>query len=636
MCGIAGILDLGGGLPIRADELERMAGALAHRGPDDSGIYIDSDSQQCGLAHRRLAVIDIEGGHQPLANEDESLWICYNGECYNFPELKRQMEASGTRFRTNCDTEVVLKLYQRYGSRCVEHLRGMFSFAVWDRQRRELFLARDRLGQKPLYYAVHKGRFIFASECKAVLQTDNFPRLPDRRAITQYLLLQYVPYPSSGFADIKQLPPAHTLTLSADNYSNAEPQRYWAIPTRPCFTGSLDEAAEELHSELAEATRMRMISDVPLGAFLSGGLDSSIIVGLMSRVEEQPVKTCSIGFKESRYYELPYARQLARQFDCDHHEQMVSPDCAETVEKLSYYYDEPFADCSALPTFHLSRLARSRVTVALTGDGADECFGGYVRYKALMVSEKINHNRLLGRLARQRFWERITGGEQRSFLRNLKRLMTATQLPIHQRYLKWLSVFDPDMLSELLTDSDAVENHWNYLADYFPDFSGSSEHADARNKIMAQAMLADGNTYLTGDLNTKIDRASMSTGLELRCPFQDHKVVELAYSLPTGFRHNGKIGKVILRRAFGDIIPRKIARRSKRGFGVPVGRWFRRELRQMFIDTVLSQRALQRGYFRREAIEKLLRENDLKKDDHGHRLWALLMLELWHRRYIDS
>jgi len=633
MCGIAGIVNINVTEPIELEELQRMAACLAHRGPDACGTYLDPQSRCCGLAHRRLSIIDLEGGRQPLANEDETIWISYNGECYNFPQLRRQLQHAGHKFRTHCDTEVVVHLYQEYGPECVEHMRGMFALAIWDQTQRQLFLARDRMGQKPLYYALYKGRFIFASECKAILHTRKFPRRPDLMALGQYLLLQYVPYPHSGFADIRQLPPAHTLTITAGSDNHPQPRRYWSIPTAPVFKGTESEAVEHLRAELAEATRIRMISDVPLGSFLSGGIDSTIIVGLMSQAQSQSVKTCAIGFAEQNYNELPYASIAAKFFHTNHFEKVVRADCLDTIEKLSYFYDEPFADCSALPTYHLSHLARSQVTVALTGDGGDECFGGYDRYRALYLAERINRICLLRWLARRRFWQKLSSGEYRSRIRSWKRFITAASLPVSQRYLKWMAVFNPDMLEKLCLDDLTATTQWDYLARHFPpvDTFGSEPE-----RHIAQAMLSDGNNYLPNDLNTKIDRASMSIGLELRCPFQDHKVVELAYSLKPSWRHNGKDSKRILRRAFFEFLPKTINRRRKMGFGVPVGRWFRTELRPLFMDTVLSSRALQRGYFHRRTIETLLAENDLEKEDHGHRLWSLLMLELWHRRFVDD
>jgi len=632
MCGIAGIIDFKGTRPVQTDELERMAQSLAHRGPDEQGLYLDRRGC-CGLAHRRLAVIDPEGGKQPLCNEEKTLWISYNGECYNFAELRGDLEALGHRFKTRCDTEVVLHLYEQYGAECVEYMRGMFGLAVWDEKKSQLFLARDRLGQKPLYYAVHDGRFIFASECKAILQVEGFPRRIDTEGIAGYLLLQYVPNPRSGFADIKQLPPAHSMTVNRANYAEVSTCCYWSVSAEPNFAGSFDEALEQVRAELTEAVRLRLVSDVPLGAFLSGGLDSTIVVGLMNSAGGRSTKTCAIGFDEPRYNELDFARQVAQRYGCDHDEHIVRSDCLDVVEKLSYYYDEPFADCSAVPTYYLAHRARAKVTVALTGDGGDECFGGYDRYKALRLAERVNRSRLLRWLVRRGFWQRLFTPEHHSRWHGLKRFMAAAALPVDRCYLKWLAVFDPDMLGDLLTDGAFAMGQWAYLARFF-------HHSDAfeteSDRYVAQAMFADANTYLPGDLNCKIDRASMSTGLELRCPFQDHKVVELAYSLPAGWRHNGSVSKYILRRACGDLLPETISRRAKMGFGVPVGRWFRGDLRGLFVDTVLSKRALERGLFNRGAIEKLLWENDQRRDDHGHRLWALLMLELWQQRYIDN
>jgi len=647
MCGIAGIVNFSAGLAtgapaaaITAGELQRMAQVLSHRGPDESGIYLEKKTGRCGLAHRRLSIIDLDTGQQPMGNEDGTVWISYNGECYNFAELRNALIAAGHRFKSKSDTEVIIHLYEQYDGSCVDYIRGMFAFAIWDERRGRLFLARDRMGKKPLYYGIHQGRFIFASQCKAILQVEGFPRRPDLKAIGDYLVLQYVPSPQSGFADIKQLPPAHTLTVNFDNFSAPEIRRYWSIPPEPVFKGSLAEAAELVRAELAAATKMRMISDVPLGAFLSGGFDSTIVVGLMSQASDQPIKTCTIGFTEQSYNELPYARLAARRFSCDHDEHVVTADCQDAVEKLSFYYDEPFADSSALPTYYLSHLARSKVTVALTGDGGDECFGGYDRYKALYLSELVAASRVFSPLAGRRFWQKIPTGEYRSFWRAIKRFMAATGLPPSQRYLRWMAVFDPDVLGHLLSESmarscDNLAGRWGYFTEYF-NSTNSPGRSEAARIRMQQAMYADGNAYLPGDLNTKIDRASMSIGLELRCPFQDHKVVELAYSLPVHYRHNGLMSKVVLRRAFKDLLPASIRRRRKMGFGVPVGRWFRKELRQIFMDTVLSAKASQRGYFQKKAIETLLEENDRGQEDHGQRLWALLMLELWHRRYIDT
>ena len=627
MCGIAGILNLDGPGPLDAAELHRMAAVLSHRGPDDADVYLNP-AGICGLAHSRLAVIDLTGGAQPLANHDKTLWIAYNGECYNFRQLRSDLEQRGHQFHTNSDTEVVLHLYQEYGPNCVDHIRGMFALAIWDQANRQLFLARDRLGQKPLYYATHNGRFLFASECKAILQTQDFPRRPHHAAIAQYLLFQYVPSPLTAFTDIAELPPAHTLTITTDNHTNPIPRCYWSVPSQPTFEGTFTEAADRIRAQLTEATHLRLVSDVPLGAFLSGGLDSTVIVGLMSQTQAEPVKTCSISFTADKYNELPFARLAADRFSCAHHEQIVTPNCLDAIDKLSYYYDEPFADCSALPTYYLAQLARSQVTVALTGDGGDECFGGYDRYRALRLAQTINRSKLLTWLTRRRIWQRLPSREFRSRTRRLQRFVAAASLPVHRRYLSWMAVFDPDAISQLL--ASAVDNTqlWDLFTPYFQPTVALGDHS-------AQAMFADANTYLPGDLNTKTDRAAMAFGLELRCPFQDHKLIELAYSLPPAYRHSRRQPKPLLRTACRDLIPPQIAARPKAGFGVPVGQWFRTELRDLFVDTVLSTTARQRGYFQFDALENLLTEHDSGRADHGHRLWSLLMLELWHQKHID-
>lgn len=611
-----------------------MAGTLSHRGPDGLDVFIDRETQICGLAHCRLIVIDPVGGKQPLSNEDDNLWITYNGECYNFPELRQQLENAGHKFKTRSDTEVVLHLYQEYGPECVQHMRGMFAFAVWNRKDRQLFLARDRMGQKPIYFAVHQGRFIFASEPKAILESREFPRRVNSQAIMQYLLLGYVPANMCAFADIHTLPPAHTLTVNTDNFNQPTYSRYWQIDPPGQFEGTFDQGCEALQAELKEATRMRLISDVPLGAFLSGGIDSTIVVGLMSQLTDRPVSTCSIGFREKRYDETRHARHVAQTFGCDHEQYIVEPDNIGLIEKLSFYYCEPFADSSALPTCQLAAVAKPRVTVALTGDGGDECFGGYDRYRAVILSERIKRSRFLSWIARRKIWGKISTSEHHSKFRQLKRLMTAAALPLPKRYLTWMAVFNPDAINQICTDQ------WRSLAaqianwDFFQGAFSNTESAPC--ELAGQAMHLDACGYLPGDLNTKIDRAGMAVGLELRCPFEDHKVVELAHSFPAAWRHNGSAGKVILRRAFTDLLPSRISARSKMGFGVPVGKWFRGPLHDMFVDIVLGSRLKRRGYFDTRQLELLFDQHKKGHEDHGHQLWALLMLELWHRHYIDN
>ena len=629
MCGIAGIAQFAESGPIAMEELSRMAQTLAHRGPNDSGIYLDVKNHHCGLAHRRLSVIDLQGGHQPMSNAEESIWITYNGECYNFQELRKELKQLGHRFKTNSDTEVIIHLYEQYGVKCVDHMRGMFAFAIWDKKKKQLFLARDRLGQKPLFYGLHNDRFIFASQCKAILTSHEFPRKPDRQSILSYLLLQYVPPPNTAFTHIQQLPPGHIMVVNQSNYRNPRTLKYWSPPKNVLFDGTFHEAIDQVRATLTEAVRLRLISDVPLGAFLSGGIDSAIIVGIMSQLQSEPVKSCSIGFEEKMYNELSLARITADRHGCAHHDFVVQANSPERINELCEYYDEPFADHSALPTFCLSHLARSKVTVALTGDGGDECFGGYDRYRAMALSEKLQQVGILRQSAGLKFWQRLSTGDYRSLRKRLKRFVTGLAYPPHQRYLNWICVFNPDRIKELCqSDTIGVQDNplaWDRYAD---DFSLTESPVSA-------AMRADLLHYLPGDLNTKTDRASMSTGLELRCPFQDHKVVELACTLPDTWKIKGRTGKYILRRAFSDMLPKAIRRQPKRGFSIPVGPWFRETWRDLLMDTVLSPRALQRGYFNGHAVRNLVEENDRRQDDHGHRLWALLMLELWHRTHID-
>ena len=600
-----------------------MADSLTPRGPDDSGITRAEDSSW-GLAHRRLAIIDPGHGQQPMSLDDE-LFITYNGECYNFAELRAELSERGHKFFTNCDTEVVLHLYREYGPECVRKMRGMFALAIWNKRKRELFLARDRLGQKPLYYALNKGRFVFGSEIKSILASRDFSRRVNLSVISNYLVLGYTGGLKTAFKNIQQLGPGHYLLIKNDNIGNLPPVKYWSVDEREKFSGTFSEAIEAVRETLRRSVKMRMISDVPLGAFLSGGIDSSIIVGLMSRECSRPVKTCSIGFLEQAYNELDFARCAAEKFGCEHFEHVVSPNCAETIETLAGIYDDPFADSSALPTWHLSKMTRQHVTVTLSGDGGDECFGGYDRYRAALMAERLRRLGLLRKLAGLGIWQKLPGINLHGRLTRLKRFLASANLEPDAAYLNWLGIFQLEQLRKL-----CLEDIYKGFACDWSELLRTGEDGAAR------AMRADLEAYLPGDLNVKVDRASMAHGLEVRCPFQDHELVELAFSLPRQYRINGKTGKIILRKAFGDMLPGKITDRGKRGFGVPVGSWFNHNLREILLDNILSQKALERNYFEQAALEKLWLEHKSGRADHGQRLWALLMLELWHRRYIDN
>ncbi len=619
MCGIAGKLSFKYNLT--APEIQAMTDTLNHRGPDACGVYISTDSC-CGLGHARLSIIDLDGGSQPMTNEDKTIWLTFNGECYNFAELKTKLIAAGHIFKTNSDSEVIIHLYEQYGQSCVEHLRGMFAFAIWDDKNKTLFLARDRMGQKPLFYSIDNNSVTFASEPKAILQ--NQPALAeiDNAAITEYLIFGYLGNTSSGFNNIKKLPPASTLTVNAAATTHQR-HTYWQLPDQRSFSGSYANAVSKVKDTIIDAVQMRMVSDVPLGSFLSGGIDSTIITGIMAAHSPSPIKTCGIGFDNQLYNELEYSRIAADAFSCEHKEYIVKPDCSNTIQKLIDHYDEPFADCSALPTWHLCQLTRKNVTVALSGDGGDECFAGYKRHKAIALAAAIRNNIILGRLAKLKAFSSFSASEHHSRLHYLKRFMAAASLPTWQCYLSWLGVFSDDYLCQL-TSLESLPAHTKLARDLF---SSAAMPTDA-------ALLFDGSHYLPANLNTKTDRASMAHSLEVRSPFQDHKVVELAYSLPTKWLTGSRNGKKILRDAFHEILPDKIKNRSKMGFGVPVGQWFRNELRHMYIDLVINGSFVANGTLKKQAVEKLLSDNDQHITDNGQKLWTLLTLELWANRWL--
>ena len=624
--------------------LRRMAGTLSHRGPDDEGVKVFADGPPSrirplvGLGHRRLSVIDIAGGHQPLCNEDGTIWTVFNGEVYNFPKLRADLVSRGHCLKTRSDTECLVHLYEEKGADLVDELRGMFAFALWDERRKVLVLARDRLGQKPLHY-VHdrkRGLFAFASELKALLEIPGFDRSVSAEAISQYLTLQYVPHPLSIFRCARKLPPAHRSTF--DPAANRiELRRYWRpefVPDAAC-TRVLNDA---LKAELTEAVKMRLISDVPLGAFLSGGLDSSITVALMDKLTRNPVKTFSIGFDEPRYDETRYARMVARHCRTDHREETVRPRALDVLPKLVWHYDEPFGDSSAVPTYYVSQMARQHVTVVLTGDAGDECFAGYPRYRAAQLGEAFDRlPAFLRRVSRLPVWSRLpVSVEAKTLLRRLQRFVLNLDQPPQQRYLAWISIFSQALKDSLCTDgmrSVGPEGDPSLLlAQYYDELpQGDFVHRTTYVDLM---------TYLPCDLLVKVDIASMAHGLEARSPFLDHKVIELAGRIPVRSKLRltlrGLEGKLVLKDLFGSMLPRPILTRRKMGFGVPIAGWLRGELEGLLRDVVLSRTALERGYFIPREVQRLVDEHTGGAQDHGYRLWSLLMLELWHRRFVDA
>lgn len=634
MCGIAGAIDLQGRAANRS-VLERMCARLIHRGPDDEGFFVHGP---VGLGQRRLRIIDLSSGHQPLANEDESVWVTFNGEIYNFQELRTRLQERGHYFATASDTEVIVHAYEEHGARCVEHFRGMFAFALWDQGRRQLLLARDRVGKKPLFYAKAEGQFIFASELQALLQHPGIRRDVDPTAIDNYLTFGYIPSPQTIFTGVFKLPPAHVLTLGPIGESSGEPavrvERYWQLSYGPKLTLDDEEACDELAEVLTEATRLRMIADVPLGALLSGGVDSSAVVALMSTLSSRPVKTFSIGFEEQAFNELPYARMVAQRYGTEHHELVVRPNALEVLPLLVRHYGEPYADSSAVPSYYVARLTRQHVTVALNGDGGDECFGGYERYLGSLMAECYHQ---VPWLVRRGIVEPVAALipdslPRRNRLGQVKRFLRNAAKAREQRYLRWMTYLTPEQKDDVYSPSfRAALAGRDAGAWLFGLFDAAKEVAPEH---LDSLLAVDVVSYLPYDLLVKMDIAAMANSLEARSPFLDHKVMEFAARLPRRHKVRGTTLKYLLKRLGARLLPPAILSRRKMGFGVPVGLWMRSELRPLLEDVLLSTRALARGYFRPEAVRRLAQTHLSGAQDYSLQLWALLWLEMWHREFL--
>jgi asparagine synthase (glutamine-hydrolysing) len=603
-----------------------MNQVIRHRGPDSAGRYVNGN---VAMAMRRLAVIDLVTGDQPLSNEGGDVWVVCNGEIYNHADLRSQLESKGHVFRTRSDVETIVHLYEEWGRGCVDHLRGMFAFALWDAERRRLLLARDRLGQKPLYYAEHDGALIFGSELKCILQYPGLPRDVDLEAIHHYLTLQYVPDPWTAFVGIRKLPPAHCL-IWRDGRSQIE--RYWDLTYEPKWRWSEGEARERVRESVAEAVRIRLMSDVPLGAHLSGGVDSCIVVGLMAGMMGEPVKTFSIGFDEGGFSELPYARQAAHAFNTEHREFILRPDALEVLDKLVYHFDEPFADPAAIPTWYLAKMTRQHVTVALNGDGGDEAFAGYRRYYADAVADVY---RAIPRPVRRgvldyvltRLPVQTDRPMERSPLMALRRLPEAARTSHAASVVRWGGYFNEEEKRALYTDDarEAVA-----AASSARLLERSFREARAGNRV-DRTLYTDVHNYLPGALLPKVDRTTMAHALEARSPFLDHRVMELAARLPAHWKVRGRRTKHILREVFADLLPGELGDRAKVGFGVPLGEWFRGPLHEPARDLLLEPNAQLRSYLRQDDVAQLLDENRVGLADEGRRIWALLNLEVWLR-----
>lgn len=633
MCGICGIINYGNGAHVDADVLKNMNGKLRHRGPDDKGYFLENG---VGLAMRRLSIIDLVSGNQPISNEDGSINIVFNGAIYNFCALRKDLEGLGHKFRTNSDTEVIVHLYERFDTECVTRLRGMFAFAIWDRNRSRLFIARDRFGKKPLVYSDKNGRFAFASEIRSLLAMPDMSRDIDFAALDLYLGLQYIPSPRTIFDDIRKLPPAHWLVLEK---GNLKIRRYWNLPLdAPRTKLTIQESKEMIKAKLSESVKIRMISDVPLGAFLSGGIDSSVVVGLMSRLSGRPVKTFSIGFQELDFSELPYAREVSKAFGTDHTEMIVKADMADILPEIASNYGEPYADSSALPSYYLAREARRHVTVALNGDGGDENFGGYPRYIGVSRLRMMDYVpaplRLLGSKALQpvltAFMSKRFSDKSGRFMRNYFLADNA------QRYFQSICIFNAEQKAGLYSESfkGLLNSSYQGSADYIRGFFEAVDVLDPMNQLM----FVDFSSYLPECLMVKMDIATMANSLEGRSPFLDHEFVEFVFTLPGRWKLAGlgrKNAKWILKEAMKDLLPPRIYRRDKMGFGIPVGAWFRGRLKEYWCEHVLSSKALSRGYFEEGSLRQIFEEHISGKMNHGYRMWTLLMLELWHREVLE-
>ena len=610
---------------VEAAQVHRMCQSIVHRGPDDEGIYAQGP---VGLGMRRLSIIDLSGGHQPIHNEDKSIWIVYNGEIYNFPELRRGLEQRGHKFYTHTDTEIIVHLYEELGADCVKKLRGMFAIALYDERRQSLLLARDRLGKKPLHYAVHQGRLLFGSEIKTILAVAPELAEVNPEGLLQYFYFGYIPDPHTAFRRIHKLPPGHLM-----EYGNGRTsiRGFWDLPEYGTQAAmSEEDCLEELERRLEEAVRIRLISDVPLGALLSGGVDSSIIVALMARVTSQPVKTFSIGFEAEKFNEAEYARLVAERFGTDHHELILNPNLEETLTFLSGMLEEPFGDSSMLPTYYVSRMARQHVTVALSGDGGDELFAGYDRYLVAMERRKFDRiPNWLGRIYRDQVHHRVPAG---MFGKNLA---WNASLTARDRYLD-----DVSYLPVLHRERSLFSKDFLRAAEHLPNpleqWQHYYDHAPAKDSL-SRLLYLDTKTYLTADILAKVDRMSMATSLEVRVPMLDHEFVEWVAALPVDWKFRTGTRKFILKKLAERLgIPPALLHRRKQGFQLPLVEWMRDSMKDQYLRVLLEERTLQRGYFKPDAVRALIDEHTRGRRNRSGILWRMLVLELWHRNFMEA
>jgi asparagine synthase (glutamine-hydrolysing) len=631
MCGITGIFDTRGQRPVEHAVLKRMNDSQHHRGPDEGSLHIEPG---LGFGHRRLSIIDIATGQQPLFNEDGSVVVVFNGEIYNYQELIPELQAAGHVFRTRSDTECIVHGWEQWGEKCVERLRGMFAFVLWDRNRQTLFMARDRLGVKPLHYALlDDGTLLFGSELKSLLAHGGLKRDIDPLAVEEYFALGYVAEPRTIFRQARKLPPAHTLAIRRGQ-SVGEPREFWDVHFTGGNPSSVEAACEELQRRLTESVRLRMISEVPLGAFLSGGVDSSAVVATMAGLSNGPVNTCSIAFDDPRFNESEFAQRVATRYRTNHRVETVKSDDFDLVDTLARLYDEPYADSSAIPTYRVCQLARKHVTVALSGDGGDETFGGYRRYRLHLMEERMRSALpaairqpvfgLLGRVYPKADWAPRVFRAKTTF-----EGMARTSV---EAYFHSVSILRGPMRRLLF--SDALERELaGYSAQEVFDHHASRAGTD---DPLSLVQYLDLKTYLVGDINTKVDRASMAHGLEVREPLMDHKLVEWLATLPPSMKVRGQEGKFLLKKAMEPMLPNDVLYRPKMGFSVPLARWFRGPLKERVREAVLGDRLAETGWFNRSYLQHLVDAHQNGSSDHSAPLWTVMMFEAFLRNVMDA
>lgn len=625
MCGITGKIYFDNFNKIDPNEIKRMADSIYHRGPDDEGFYINNN---IGLGFRRLSIIDLKAGHQPLSNEDSSIWIVFNGEIYNYRELQENLVKQGHIFRTKSDTETIVHLYEQYGTECLQFLRGMFAFSIWDNNKKQLFCARDRFGIKPFYYYQDDNKFVFGSEIKAILKSTNIDNALSYDALDSYFTYGYIAGDISVYKSIKKLQPAHYLLLSLKENPSIITKRYWDIQFKPNFSKTEEQWIDEIHGTLSESIRLHMISDVPLGAFLSGGIDSSSVVALMAKNSTRPIKTFSIGFKEQAFNELKYAREVALKYGTEHHEQIVEPESISLLPKLVNAYDEPFADTSAIPTYYVSKLAREFVTVALSGDGGDELFAGYDTYSKLNKLQSSPFHS--GSAAVNKM---IWGNLYKIIPQSVSGKGLSYLLAHDKKYVgSYASFWTRDERGKLLL------NHHPKI-DYTiasEDYKMKLLEEGSKNDFVSNLQFLDMRSYMVDDILTKVDRASMLNSLEVRVPLLDHKFAELTFQIPWNLKLKENEQKYILKKSMKPLLPVNIFNHAKQGFGLPLSFWFKDNLKEYVNDTLLSPNSFSSKYLNTSYIKKAVGNNQYGMRNLSLKIWSLIFFEEWLKQKQES